>query len=146
MAPRETRCVLPSAVFPSPFERIFLTCNGNLQRVLSAYYNQPVSIDIVYNNPITDPIERNAALIKLREAAAGLSSNVPPVDDDALLFDRRVHLVVCGKVACVAISVVAVSNPETKRLVLEEGVGIGQIFRYRNVLPEFALLDVGRQE
>ncbi|KAJ2581461.1 hypothetical protein H4S00_004530, partial [Coemansia sp. D1744] len=50
MSLRETSCMLPD-VFKNPVQRIMLMANGNLQRVLSAYYNLPVSVEVVYNAP-----------------------------------------------------------------------------------------------
>ena len=31
----------------SPLERIILTANGNLQRIMSAYYGAPVIVDVI---------------------------------------------------------------------------------------------------
>jgi chorismate-pyruvate lyase len=36
----------------TPIERILLTANGNLQRILSAFFNSTVSVKIIYNNQI----------------------------------------------------------------------------------------------
>lgn len=38
----------------TPIERILLTANGNLQRILSAFFNSAVTVKIIYNNQITD--------------------------------------------------------------------------------------------
>lgn len=37
----------------TPIERIILTANGNLQRILSAFFNAAVTVKIIYNNVIT---------------------------------------------------------------------------------------------
>eukprot|EP00123_Amoebidium_parasiticum_P000887 comp11806_c0_seq1/m.6418 comp11806_c0_seq1/g.6418 ORF comp11806_c0_seq1/g.6418 comp11806_c0_seq1/m.6418 type:complete len:106 (-) comp11806_c0_seq1:315-632(-) len=53
----------------TPLERVILTANGNLQRVMSSYYNAKVDVHIVYNRP----------------KGSGL-------------YDRQVELLVFGKV------------------------------------------------
>jgi len=63
--------------------------------------------------------------------------------DGHVKFERDVHLIVFGKVCCRAISTVTISNPAYLKLVIEDNVGIGQLFRYLSILPEFQLLDVG---
>ncbi|KXS21723.1 hypothetical protein M427DRAFT_130446 [Gonapodya prolifera JEL478] len=130
-AQRETSLTLPPGF--SPLERILLTANGNVQRILSAYYNSPVSVVIVRNRKID-----------------GASNHVPPPGitskpKNALaVFDREVRIECLGQVCCKAVSTVKILNDECLRLVDEQKVGIGQLFRYLNVLPSFALLNCGR--
>ena len=38
----------------SPFERVILTANGNLQRIMSAYYGAPVHVKINKCNRVGD--------------------------------------------------------------------------------------------
>ncbi|KAI8927581.1 hypothetical protein BC831DRAFT_451967 [Entophlyctis helioformis] len=121
MSSRETTTVLDGGF--SPLERIVLTANGNLQRILSAYFNSKVTVDLVRNNQVD-------------------SADYP----DALVFDREVDIMCLNKVCCNAKSTVIISRPEYARLVTVDKVGIGQLFRYLNILPEFRLINVFRTE
>ncbi|TPX69978.1 hypothetical protein SpCBS45565_g02034 [Spizellomyces sp. 'palustris'] len=122
MSSRETTLILPSDF--SPMERILLTANGNVQRVLSAYYNSTVSVDIIHNELISDESASNA--------------------ETESVFRREVNLCCLNQICCNAKSTVTITDPEYLRLILEQQVGIGQLFRYLNILPEFELLQVGR--
>lgn len=98
----------------SPLERIILTTNGNLQRLISAYYNATVSVEILQNNK--------------RE-----NTNV---------FERVVLLKCLDQVFCKATSVVEIGNSSKALSLLESGVGLGQLFSLIQMLPEFELIDV----
>ncbi|KAI8847336.1 hypothetical protein BC829DRAFT_477322 [Chytridium lagenaria] len=196
MSSRETAITLPNEF--SPLERILLTANGNVQRILSAYYNSPVSVSIKYNTlrptiPDTSyPITASTSLIPHHQDSQSLRLALPTLkvhqqlealasgggetngttlgegrrvkrarhqengdngiedeaDDDEeevlAVFDRVVELIILDKPVCTAWSVVTLSSPEFLRLVVEAQVGIGQLFRFLNVLPEFQLHAVGR--
>ncbi|GAB5360298.1 hypothetical protein AAMO2058_000615700 [Amorphochlora amoebiformis] len=92
-------------------EIMLLTANGNLQRIVSAYYNQQVLVDIIVNERI------------------GLGK-----------YRRRVKLTCTGRVFCVADSVVEIFDEEMRKTVEKGGIGIGQLFRAFNILPRFRLL------
>lgn len=98
-----------------PLERIALTANGSLQRVISVYYDSPVGVEIEYN------IER-----------------APRV------FHRKVTLSVLGHIFCVAKSIVVLHSHDSVQLASKRDVGIGQIFRFLGILPSFELLNAGR--
>ncbi|KAJ1999155.1 hypothetical protein GGI04_000396 [Coemansia thaxteri] len=125
MSQRETSCMLPG-VFRDPVQRIMLMANGNLQRVLSAYYNLPVSIDVVRNEP--------------REPWRLKNRTLP------IAYSRDINLVCNGAVVCSAQSSVELLTPKAADLVIAQGVGIGQLFRYMNVLPTFSLLEAAVSE
>jgi len=127
MSSRSTT-VLLSDEFTS-LERIVLTANGNLQRIVSAYHNKPVTVEILYNRL------RNPDL----HSSARTSEEPEPA-----IYDRQVELWCCNQVFCVATSEVVVNSEAILDLVNEKKVGIGQLFRYLNVLPSFELLSVGR--
>ncbi|KAJ1804332.1 hypothetical protein LPJ56_006756, partial [Coemansia sp. RSA 2599] len=118
MSQRETSCMLP-AVFKNPVQRIMLMANGNLQRVLSAYYNMPVSVEVLLNEA------SDARQLKERRLP--------------IRFDRVINLVCNGTVVCTATSTVDLLTDKAADLVIGQGVGIGQLFRYMNVLPTFLL-------
>ncbi|KAJ2720939.1 chaperone [Coemansia sp. Benny D115] len=125
MSQRETSCMLP-AVFKNPVQRIMLMANGNLQRVLSAYYNMPVSVEVLFNEPVAVP--DNA------------SNGSQPRDGRLPVRFRRVINLVCNRtVVCTAESDVDLLTSKAVDLVISQGVGIGQLFRYMNILPTFSL-------
>jgi len=102
----------------SPLDRIALTANGNMQRIVSSFYDAPVHVYV----------ER----CKQRDTTS-----------DAV-WDRTVHLSVLNQMFCRATSVITVHSSECVELVQSEVVGIGQLFRHLDKLPTFALLDAGR--
>lgn len=57
----------------NPIERIVLTASGNLQRLMSAYYGLPVSVDII---------------------------KCENTDADLMIYDREVNLIVSNKIFC----------------------------------------------
>lgn len=101
----------------SPLERVALSAEGDLQRIISSYYNAAVSVSIK----------------RCKEIEPGL-------------FDREVDLSVMGRVFCTATSSLSPKTPECAHLLREKSVGLGQLFRYLRVYPTFRLLDVGREE
>ena len=90
----------------SPMERVILTANGNLQRILSSYFNAPVLIHLLYNNKV----ETNG--------------------DSLESFKRCVDLVCLGKRMCQATSSIDIRSQEILSLIIKDQVGIGQLFRY----------------
>ncbi|KAJ2333969.1 hypothetical protein GGI00_002073 [Coemansia sp. RSA 2681] len=95
--------------------------NGNLQRVLSAYYNLPVSVEVLSNEPL-EPWRLKERKLPIR-------------------YCRDINLVCNRTVVCSAQSTVDLLTPKAADLVIAKGVGIGQLFRYMNVLPTFMLLE-----
>jgi hypothetical protein len=101
----------------SPLERVALSAEGDLQRIISSYYNAAVTVSIK----------------RCAEVEPGL-------------FDREVDLSVLGRVFCTATSSLSPKTQECAHLLREKSVGLGQLFRYLRVYPTFRLLDVGREE
>ncbi|KAJ1736761.1 hypothetical protein LPJ72_001121 [Coemansia sp. Benny D160-2] len=120
MSQRETSCMLP-AVFKNPVQRIMLMSNGNLQRVLSAYYNVPVSVEVLYNEP--------------EGGWRSADSKLP------IRYCRNINLICNKTIVCSAQSTVDLLTSKAADLVVSQGVGIGQLYRYMNVLPTFTLLE-----
>ncbi|KAF9944654.1 hypothetical protein BGZ70_004454, partial [Mortierella alpina] len=106
------------------FERILLTANGNLQRLISAYFNKTVTVNIIENKEV--PLAQD--------------------EDPAVFarFQREVNLLCNDKVFCNAKSQVVIKDQKVYDLVVKNGVGIGQIFRYLDRLPSFDLHGLGR--
>ncbi|KAJ3103358.1 hypothetical protein HDU97_010196 [Phlyctochytrium planicorne] len=196
MSSRETAIRLPD-IF-SPLERILLTANGNVQRILSAYHNAPVTISIIENterlvntatkgkkrarkpsnpkdhkhhkgesfnsnshqklesgkevdetedaedaeaiSPLSLPpiswihedlqrwgCEMEEIEIQMEEAKDG--GNKKPRRKVLAVFDRLVDIMVLNRVACKAWSVVTLSDEKLLQLVVDDKVGIGQLFR-----------------
>jgi len=101
-----------------PLDRMAVTANGNLQRLFSSYYDAPVTVIV---------------------------DHCIPTSGDSC-WDRRVQLQVYGQTFCVADSRIQVHSLHCKQLVESGQVGLGQLFRYLNILPEFALQDAGPTE
>lgn len=108
----------------NPLDRMAVTANGNLQRLFSSYYDAPVAVEMVH--------------CTRRDDRTTTASNGPAV------WDRKVLLKLFGdQTFCTADSVVLVHSREVEDLVESGKVGIGQIFRHFNILPEFTLLAAG---
>ncbi|KAG9320242.1 hypothetical protein KVV02_002932 [Mortierella alpina] len=124
MSKRDTTLVLPDGFSGS--ERILLTANGNLQRLISAYFNKTVTVTILENNQVP----------------------LTPDDDPAVIarFQREVNVLCNNKIVCNAKSRVLIKDPKVYDLVVKNGVGIGQIFRYLDRLPSFELHGIGRTD
>ncbi|CAG8792853.1 16310_t:CDS:2 [Dentiscutata erythropus] len=95
-------------------ERICLTANGNLQRVLSSWFNKPIKVQIIKNDNIPICHEK-------------FTANTNPIIQR---FDREVNLLCEGKVVCNAISEVLIYDNIIVNLIKNEGIGIGQLFSY----------------
>ncbi|KAF9570001.1 hypothetical protein EC968_002360 [Mortierella alpina] len=131
MSKRDTTLVLPDGFSGS--ERILLTANGNLQRLISAYFNKTVTVTILENTqvPLTaaddaDDDDKDPAVIAR--------------------FQREVNLLCNNKIVCNAKSRVLIKDQQVYDLVVKNGVGIGQIFRYLDRLPSFELHGLGRTD
>ncbi|KAI1300713.1 hypothetical protein EDD11_006025 [Mortierella claussenii] len=124
MSKRNTTLALPDGFTGQ--ERIMLTANGNLQRLISAYFNKTVTVNILENTQV--PL-------------------LPDEDPNVIArFQREVNLLCNDKIVCNAKSQVLIKDQAVFDLVVEKGVGIGQIFRYLDRLPSFELHELGRTE
>lgn len=109
--------------FQNPLDRMILTANGNVQRLISSYYDTPVQLRIIY-------------------CTLRASSHDHPIvhDDAATVWDRQVELSIYqDHVFCRATSEIIVHDPTCR---LTE-IGIAQFFRYYNILPHFTLHAAG---
>mmetsp|Transcript_12143 Transcript_12143/g.28812 ORF Transcript_12143/g.28812 Transcript_12143/m.28812 type:complete len:325 (+) Transcript_12143:238-1212(+) len=122
----ETNSLEETYGIENPLDRMAVTANGNLQRLLSSFYDAPVMVEMVYCTR-QKPLNVNA--IQSSET------------DESAIWDRRVLLKIFGnQTFCTADSVVEVHSREAEELIESGKVGIGQIFRHYNILPEFTLL------
>lgn len=99
----------------SPLERIMLTANGNLQRLLSCYYGHPITVEVI-------KCERT----------------------DENNFDREVDIMMGSKVICTATGKITVGSQQCLEAIESGKVGVGQLFRYLDTLPSFHLIGAGR--
>ena len=98
----------------SPLQRVILSANGNLQRLVSSYHNAAVTVTPRYS----------------RLVRSGY-------------IEREVELSVHGTIFAVATSTVRLSREDLVEAVEERGLAIGQLFRHMNVMPSFELHDAG---
>ena len=99
----------------SPLDRIILTANGNLQRIVSSLSNAPVEVRVLHNER-TGPGK----------------------------YDRKVSISCAEEEFCIATSVVSITSPHLVKAVESKKVGLGQLFRKYDLLPQFTLLKVGK--
>jgi hypothetical protein len=119
MNDRQTSMWIPHAKDYTPLERVILTANGNLQRILSAYYDLPVSVEVIKCEKIGNMTFLREVLIVLQKPNE----------------ERKIICHVQGTI-CV--------NDQSVLEAIESGrVGVGQLFRYLRVLPVFRLHDAG---
>lgn len=111
----------------TPNERIALTATGNLQRIISSYYNSPVSVRCIRNVEVGDGIYDREVELSVFLESHGNSTG----EKDLICF-------------CRAASTVTVNTEIVKQAINSGTVGVGQLFRFYNVLPEFCLIDAGR--
>jgi hypothetical protein len=103
--------------FQNPLDRMILTANGNVQRLISSYYDTPVKLRILY--------------CTLRQSNG---------TESTIVWDRQVDLSIYqDHVFCRATSEIIVHDPKCR---LTE-IGIAQFFRHYNILPHFSLHAAG---
>lgn len=98
----------------TPLQRVVLLANGNLQRLVSSFYNAPVSVHTRYNTRVEDG-----------------------------LYEREVDLVVRNTIFARCTSTVRVTRDDCIHAIEHEGVAIGQLFRHFGILPTFELRGAG---
>ncbi|KAF8836368.1 hypothetical protein BDN67DRAFT_336080 [Paxillus ammoniavirescens] len=103
-------------------ERIMLTAQGDLQRLLSAFFARPIIVKCIYAN----------ASPRLRPASP----------ENPITQSRQVHLICANRILCIATSLVTITSPQAERVFLDEKFPIGQTFRQLRRSPRFTLLSV----
>ncbi|CAG8571059.1 219_t:CDS:2 [Paraglomus occultum] len=163
MSTKETIIHLPEGF--SGLERICLTANGNLQKILRFFFLLTVAFTYSDTTDATDPIcvyTFHSKIIHQNSAwfdgavTVQIVRNIPTSTDLPNIrgtnrngtivrrYDREVNLCCKGKVLCNATSDVVISDNKVVDMIENEGVGIGQLFRYLGKLPTFDLHCVGR--
>ena len=100
----------------SPIERVLLSANGNLQRLVSSYLNSHVSVTVKHSTKKSHGV-----------------------------YEREVALLAQGQEFGVATSTVTLSRDDCIDAVDRRGVAIGQMFRHLNIMPRFTLHRFGEQ-
>ncbi|CAH1758000.1 12179_t:CDS:2 [Entrophospora sp. SA101] len=111
MSLNETNLKLPEEF--TSLERICLTANGNLQRILSSWFNKTIEIKI----------------IKSMLVSSHKSNNLVYGSTILRKYDREVNLMCDGVILCNAKSNIILNDEEIIDLIENQGVGIGQLFR-----------------
>ncbi|KAF8801345.1 hypothetical protein BYT27DRAFT_7147702 [Phlegmacium glaucopus] len=121
-------------------ERIALSAQGDLQRVLSAFFARPIVIALVYSQTVRQASLQSAAEPIIHPSPSIIASASP---NSPIVQTRQVHLQCAGKIVCTATSTVRITSPECANLFLQEKYAIGQMFRRLEKVPAFELLAVG---
>ncbi|KJA25715.1 hypothetical protein HYPSUDRAFT_37154 [Hypholoma sublateritium FD-334 SS-4] len=121
-------------------ERIALSAQGDLQRVLSAFFARPIVIALVYSNTSRQS-SPEASFEPITQVTPAIIAGASP--ETPIVQTRQVHLQCNGRIVCTATSTVRITSPETAHLFLQEKYAIGQMFRRLEKVPAFELLCVG---
>jgi len=113
MAPAATFSRLPPGF--TPMQRLLLTANGNVERILSSYYNQPVQLLVMLNHR-----------------------------RDGAVYDRQVTLILDNRQLMIAKSTCFVTDPHWLAVMDQERLSVGALFRRFNALPTFTLHSAGK--
>eukprot|EP00466_Bigelowiella_natans_P016970 jgi/Bigna1/80402/fgenesh1_pg.70_\ len=106
------------------FERVVLTANGNLQRIISACFNEPVRL--ISEFKVTVEILQNEK------------------QECDYKYFRKVKLRCGQRHFCTALSMVTINDKKMQNAVDQRKVGIGQLFRVFNILPKYTIDDLFR--
>lgn len=121
-------------------ERIALSAQGDLQRVLSAFFARPIVIALVYSHTMRQE-SLQSAFEPIHNPSPSIIASASP--ESPIVQTRQVHLQCAGKIVCTATSTVRITSPECAHLFLQEKYAIGQMFRRLEKVPAFELLSVG---
>ena len=121
----------------SPLERMVLQTTGNLQRLLSAYYNVPSHVVILKNELIpcgdgeSDNDNNNDNNMQQEQKEPDNNSQQLDIGQNELdmRFERKILMYFGDKLAYEADSVVSVKDKHTLSLLAKHEYGLGQIFR-----------------
>jgi hypothetical protein len=126
-----------------------LTANGNLQRLLASYYDAPVTVEVEYctmrssiptkTPPITTMADSGVVAIGRTTTTTHNKNNNSTNVVSLSTWDRCVHLRVYNQTVCIATSVIDIYSRQGHELVASGQVGLGQLFRYWDILPTFTL-------
>jgi hypothetical protein len=142
-----------------PLNRMALTANGHLQRLVSSYYDAPVSIVVlsctmrpstttitmIETNDHVTIVSNVSSILPIHHSTSQQQQQQrqqkeqPQQQQHNQTWDRVVQLMVHDQVFCTAQSVITVRDPHCQQLVQSGDIGLGQLFRYLDILPMFTL-------
>ncbi|CAO0801617.1 unnamed protein product [Mucor circinelloides] len=102
----------------SPLERMLLQATGNLQRIMSAYYNVPSHVKILKNDAVPN--------------------------SEYMQYERKIVMYFEDKLAYEADSILIVKDANVLELIEKHKYGLGQIFGHTHRSPDFVLHAIGR--
>jgi hypothetical protein len=130
-----------------PLDRMLVTANGNLQRLLASYYDAEVTVVVLQCSPRRHRFESATAA----SSASSSSSALLPT-----IWDRTVELRLLSHhprqqkqehassvLLCTAVSEITIRSEAAADAIASGRVGIGQWFRHGNILPTFELHGAG---
>lgn len=134
---------LPSAF--SPQERMVLQSSGNLQRLLSAFFNTQSRVEILYNEIVpyqSSPFlsdDENDSILNVTDSQEndcrqGLTCNaetrkdIPSDNKLDMCFERKIYMYFGDRLAYEAESMVIPRTREALELLAVHHYGLGQIF------------------
>ncbi|KAK0457853.1 uncharacterized protein EV420DRAFT_1309588 [Desarmillaria tabescens] len=120
-------------------ERIALASQGDLQRVLSAFFARPIQIDPVYSHTQL-ALSSDLPKVTLELPNSKVIDSASP--ESPITQTRKVFLQCAGKTVCTATSTIRMTSPRAANLVLVDKYPIGQTFRMLGQQPAFELLGV----
>ena len=150
-----------------PLNRVILTANGNVQRLISSYYDTKyyeVQVNVIHCQlrppPRSNSTNNNSTIITPTATTATTIAGPNNNDNEKTtrlphIWDRQVELCLYSTttptttnhstkhVFGTATSVITIYDPECQQLIESQQIGIGQLFRYYNILPNFTLHDAG---
>ncbi|KAJ6518789.1 hypothetical protein C8R45DRAFT_5125 [Mycena sanguinolenta] len=120
-------------------ERIALSAQGDLQRILSAFFARPIVLALTYSHTFVKRPDETLEPLSLPNPSAIASAS----PESPIVQNRQVHLQCGGTTVCTATSAVKIYSSRCAQLFLVEKYGIGQLFSKVGATPVFELLDVG---
>ncbi|SJL03386.1 uncharacterized protein ARMOST_06740 [Armillaria ostoyae] len=120
-------------------ERIALASQGDLQRILSAFFAHSIQIDPIYSYTQL-AISPDLPNVMLELPNSKVIDSVSP--ESPITQTRKVFLRCAGKTVCTASSTIRMTSPRAAHLVLVDKYPIGQTFRMLGQQPAFELLSV----
>lgn len=107
---------------------MLLQATGNLQRIMSAYYNVPSRVEIIKNDPLPCPPAEDSD--DSSENDDGHENALPDVKEKInMTFERKIRMYFGDKLAYEADSIVSVKDVHTLSLLNKHEFGLGQVFR-----------------
>ncbi|KAG7444450.1 uncharacterized protein BT62DRAFT_995440 [Guyanagaster necrorhizus] len=120
-------------------ERIALASQGDLQRVLSAFFARSIQIVLVYSHTQLT-LSPDLPKVTLELPNPQVLDSVSP--EHPITQTRKVLLRCAGKTVCTATSTIHMKSPRAAHLVLIDKYPIGQTFLMLGRQPDFELLSV----